>query len=88
MSTNRHPHSHFWPHKQLELVEELVLQALQVERAVQALLADSVEGLDLVASLQKDWLVVVGYLVLSALKMAWQSPSDSQWSHSWNNYPR
>ena len=59
-----------------------MLQALQVELAVQALLADSVEGLDLVASLQKGWLVEVGYLVLSVLKMAWQFPSDSQWSHS------
>ena len=54
------------------------MKALQVERAVQALLADSVEGLDLVASLQKDWLVMVDYLVPSALKMAWLSPSDSQ----------
>ena len=82
MNTNKHPHSHFWPHKQLELVEELALQARQVGLAELALLLDSVEGLDLVASLQKGWLVVVGYLVLSALKMARQSPSDSPWSHS------
>ena len=82
MSTNRHPHSHFWPHKQLELVEELVLQALQVELAVQALLADSVEGLDLVASLQAYLKVVLDYLALSAPRMESRSPSDSQCSHS------
>ena len=57
-------------------------QAQQVGLAELAILLDSFEVLDLVASLQKDWLVVVDYLVLSALKMAWQSPSDSQWSHS------
>ena len=59
-----------------------MLQAQQVRLAELALLLDSVEVLDLVGSLQEDWLVVVDYLVLSALKMAWQSPSDSQWSHS------
>ena len=45
-----------------------MLQARQVGLAELALLLDSVEGLDLVASLQKGWLVVVGYLVLVGTK--------------------